>query len=368
MSFVLRSATVAHPPRRLFAGTLLMTAAAVALLTPLAIAQEQAALHWDATAPVRLGVSPHGAVKGQKCTACHTGNVAYGVWTDQASGEGTSYISYFATEDGLASVDGLPIGISVSKPDDVTTDLLKLDGGLIVDAVCPGQSGGLALYDIILSANDEKLKEPDELIASLKNSEEKVVLTVRRKGLNEFITIDPQPEPKEDRYLCGVVLGELDPVVNAQLTLDEGVRVVVKDVVDDSAADGKLEPQDILLEINEAPIKDKSDVTAAVAESRGEKLLLGVLRAGKTIELNVKPRRVKQTTPDVAIGVPLAAPLVRQGVLFDPTVHYGTLIETYENVAANISTETPSTNDRLMKIEQRLEHLTKLIEKLVEAE
>lgn len=338
---------------------------ATILLTSHAPAQEKQSPHGVADY-VRLSSQPHAAVKGQKCTACHTGNVTYGVWTQQPGSKDQRYISYFDTDYGLASVEGLPIGISVSKPDDLTTRLLKLDGGLIVDAVCPGQSAGLVLHDIILAANDEKLNEPDELFTSLKDGDQTVVLKVRRQGVDEVITVDRQPQPKEERYLIGVVLGELDPVVNAQLKLDRSVRVVVKDVVDDSAADGKLEPQDILLEINNEAIKDKDDVTAAVAESKGRKLALDVLRGGQTIELNVRPRRVTEASLETKIGVPLPSANVRQGVLFDPTVHYGTLIETYENVAANIPASTPSTAERLKSIEDRIERLTQLVEKLVD--
>lgn len=343
------------------------------LVSPLA-AQEEQKVHWGVLSAT---TNPHGitsaeaAKSGLKCSSCHTSDVLYGALApnaltavDRNDSSKTLYSYYMDLA--LPVDDSLPIGISLSKPGDVTSRLLKLDGGLVVDAICPGQSGGLAVHDIIIKANDQKLVEPDQLITCLKDSKDTVALSVKRAGVDEIVKIELKPQPKQaDRYLIGVVLNELDPVVNAQLKLDRDVSVIVTEVIEGSAADGKLEPRDILLKVNETPVKAQKDLTEAVKKSEGKALTLGVIRNGETVLLDVTPKRVGDTVVDSLVQTKDAtlSPLLHR-VLIDPTVEYATVVEAYERAATVVPGKEQSTDARLERIEAQLDRLTKLIEKL----
>lgn len=354
---------------------ILMTLTLGLLISPV-LAQDAAEVRWDvlSTASSPHGIAGvHAATPGQKCSACHTGNVLYGalaptkVTTMDRTAPNRTLHSYYM-DLALPVDDSLPIGISLSKPGEVTSRLLKLDGGLVVDAICPGQSAGLAVNDIIVMADDQKLEEPAQFVAYLKDSKDTVALSIKRAGTDEIVKVDlRQPEKKEDRYLIGVVLNELDPVVNAQLKLDSDISVIVTEVIEGSAADGKLKPQDIVLKINETRVTDKSDITKAVEKSEGKPLSLGVIRNGETVLLDVTPKRVGDTVVDSLVQSKDAtlSPLLHR-VLIDPTVEYATVVEAYERAAAIVPSEEQSTDTRLKRIESQLDRLTKLVEKLAE--
>ncbi|MCR9197912.1 MAG: PDZ domain-containing protein [Planctomycetaceae bacterium] len=354
---------------------ILLTLTLGLLASPLS-AQEEQNDYWDmlSTATGHHGITSTQAAKsGLKCSSCHTSDIVYGALapstlTTVDRNDSTKTLYSYYMDLALPVDDSLPIGISLSKPGDLTSRLLKLDGGLVVDAICPGQSGGLAVHDIIIKANDKKLEEPDQFIAYLKDSKDTVALSVKRAGVDEIVKIDLKPQQKqEDRYLIGVVLNQLDPVVNAQLKLDRDVSVIVTEVIEGSAADGKLEPRDILLKVNETPVKAQEDITEAVKKSEGKALTLGVIRNGETVLLDVTPKRVGDTVVDSLVQSKDAtlSPLLHR-VLIDPTVEYATVVEAYERAATVVPGKEKSSDERLKRIEAQLDRLTKLVEKLAE--
>lgn len=309
------------------------------------------------------------ALPEQKCSACHTG-VSYtavlGEVVNAADSPRDATALYTA---GLAVNDNqLPIGVSISKPAEATAKLLNLNGGVVVDAICPGQSAGLQIHDIILKADEKVVAEPADLVGAFE-ADKNVILTIKRAGADEVVKVKLDgPKKKKQDFLIGIMLGELDPVVNAQLQLDENVKVFVDDVVENSAADGKLMQRDILLKINGNPVTKKEDVTGVVKESKGKQLTLKLLREGKEIEVNVKPAKlnVAGASADIDVSNVVFSPSVVDYLAIEPHGKYITYSNIYDSIAtAEIKKEkSSSTDERLKSIEDKIERLTELIEKL----
>lgn len=84
----------------------------------------------------------------------------------------------------------------------------------------------------------------------------------------------------------------------------EADQVVVRDVLEDAAAEGVLEPDDIIISVEGAAVETPTDVVdAVVAVSPGESLTMVVVRDGQQQTLDVPTAESEVTEGQAAIGV-----------------------------------------------------------------
>jgi len=99
------------------------------------------------------------------------------------------------------------------------------------------------------------------------------------------------PEPAQGRTL-GILAGAVPPALRSQLNLGDAEGLLVHHVQPGSMAEKSgLHPYDILLRLNQQPIKGltsfRSDVAKAL--SGGDALTLDILRGGKPLSIEVHP-------------------------------------------------------------------------------
>ncbi len=95
---------------------------------------------------------------------------------------------------------------------------------------------------------------------------------------------------KVTRGYIGVQIRTIDEVVAKSLGLDKVEGAVVNDVIKDSPAEkAKIEPGDVILEINGKPLKTSNDLQAEVIKHRpNESVNLTIWRDGKKFNKSVK--------------------------------------------------------------------------------
>jgi membrane-associated protease RseP (regulator of RpoE activity) len=108
----------------------------------------------------------------------------------------------------------------------------------------------------------------------------------------EVLEIRAEEKPRPDAakwYYLGTSLSSVSKALDEQLQLD-GAGALVVEVDNDSPADkAGLKLHDIVTAAGDTPIRQLSDVTAAVEKSKGRELSFKVLRAGKPITVTVTP-------------------------------------------------------------------------------
>lgn len=258
-------------------------------------------------------------------------------------------------------------GLVLSQPDTATRALLDLPGKdcVVVDGVCPAQTeaaAGLRKHDIVLLMNDKPAN-----IAGLRQALVKrtpMTLAVLRSGRKTKLTQKARiSKPKKSatpRYVIGVSLGEIEPVVRAQLELDDHIKVFVKNVSKDGAAEkAGIKVHDIILKVNDKPASDSDVVQARVRDSKGKPIRLKLLRARAEVDVEVKPTNAKSAavqywftpkapTDYVFPRVPLNAPEWR-----------------IEYLKPNHAKKTGSSvGQRLSNIERKLDELARLMKAL----
>jgi membrane-associated protease RseP (regulator of RpoE activity) len=200
------------------------------------------------------------------------------------------------------------LGAMVAPADDVLRSQLELPAGqgLVVSRLLPGGAaaeGGVQEHDILLTANGRPLSSARDLREAFKAAKgEAVALEALRGGERVKLSVRPVAAkgPRtfrfrwsaETPYWIGVVMGSVDEALRAQLDLPEGAGVVVMEVVPDSPADHVgLQQHDVVLSVNDKPIKDPEDLRAAVVGSQGEELTIRFLRGGKELTVKVVPAK-----------------------------------------------------------------------------
>lgn len=334
------------------------------------------------------GLHPAGAA-GTKCSNCHKQvNDLTGLWAGVPEGavtwsvdpgqQGDRALSQFyqdlmlgAGQDSTyltwVNRPALRAGISLAAPDDATRAMLGLPegAGLVVAGVCPSEKeklAGLQKHDIVLSINEKPVTEPksvDAVFAAL----DEVTLQILRKGKKQELKRPAMKKAaaagKEQRFLIGVTLGELDPVVRAQLDLSDDVRVFVKDVAEDGAAKkAGVKPHDILLKIDDQPATDSETVQVLVRDSGGKPMSVQLLRGKKKqeIELAASP---------VAIAVLEDLP---ESDLADPVARYIQINDVPAKGRRRAALATVNSNEsvekKLADIEKKIDELSKIIREL----
>lgn len=110
----------------------------------------------------------------------------------------------------------------------------------------------------------------------------------------EGVKVDPDQlnslflfQGESDRPL-GLTLREMPEVLRSHLDLPEGRGVVVSEVSEDGSAAGKIEPNDILLSLGNAPLGEPDDLAEAIENAKGNTLSFRLVRRGEeqTVEVD----------------------------------------------------------------------------------
>lgn len=336
-------------------------------------AELQAVLTEDATAespalPHRaISVQPTNVQLASNCSSCHA-NAALMMG-------GSSLPNYV----GVTSAN-MSSGAVLLTPDAVTRTMLKLeeDKGVVVQGVCPKckrLASVLKDHDIILRVNGESADSPKQVHKALKTAKQLKLVVLRdgsEREIVEPVTTYRRTETKQKRYLIGVVLGELSPVVKSQLKLDESVNVFVHKFSKDSVAEkAGLKANDIILKVNDSPVIAGETLQKAVQNCDGKALQIEVLRDGSEVEVSVTPDLVEassfiamvegQSKPTVLGVYNIATPNGPHVMPIEPAV-------TGFSWPPAVARQNQSLKKQLQKIEKQLEHINSVLEKLSDNE
>ena len=189
------------------------------------------------------------------------------------------------------------IGVSVQDvTDDIALSFKRKDrSGAIVADVVPGDpadKAGLKAGDIILEVNDTKIKDTHELLALIASFRvgDRVKIKALRDGREQLFTVvvaerkDYMESARSSNAGQGFGLSvrDITPEIAKYLGIKETKGVIVAEVEPGSPADEVgIQPQDIILQVNKAPINTVKEYQRELSkfDSKGNILLL--IKRGK---------------------------------------------------------------------------------------
>jgi serine protease Do len=198
------------------------------------------------------------------------------------------------------------LGVMIQK---ITPELkeklgLKDDKGALVADVpsgSPAEKAGIKRGDVIVSFDGKEIKEMNDLpylVGSTpvgKGVKVELVRDGRRKTVKVEIgelkeTEEKAEAPGEEQSDLGLSLEEVTPEIAREFGLSEAAGLIVVRVDEDSpAAEAGFRPGDILLEIDQKPVKTLAGFQAAVRNlKKGDTVLFLVKRRGATLFLTLK--------------------------------------------------------------------------------
>lgn len=202
------------------------------------------------------------------------------------------------------------LGMVPRELDDATREALKLDRdvkGVFVDMVqenTPAAEGGLKDGDVITEVNGTSIDDPSKfrfMIAELKPGA-KVTLDVIRDGDRKKLTFTlgnradyaaaaATPQEKQENVWLGLHVEALGSPRAQQWNIEASEGILVVDVDFESPAEGKIQPQDVIIEINRRPVKDLQsyrEIAAKIGDKK-DAVLFRVIRNGRKTYEAVKP-------------------------------------------------------------------------------
>ncbi len=179
--------------------------------------------------------------------------------------------------------------------------LEKDHGTLVADVVAggPAEKSGLMRGDVIIEFGGKRVDEPYLLrnIVAETAPGTPVEMKLIRGGAFEVLTVTIGELPGESgkkptefkNALNGVTVQDLTPDIYRQLNLSEKIMgVVVTDIESGSAAESRLLPGDVILEVNRKAVSGIEDYEAVASEIKPHvDLLLLVFRRGSTIFVTI---------------------------------------------------------------------------------
>ena len=201
------------------------------------------------------------------------------------------------------------LGLVPRDLDDATREALKLERdekGVFVDQVedgTPADKGGLKAGDVITRVNGNAVSDPTQfrfMIAECKPGST-VTLTVLRDGdardmkfalgdRKDYASATQQGVEPNESWL-GLQVNSLSSPQARQWNLEATEGVVIVDMNFESPAEGKLQPGDVIVEINRRPVRNLSDyrkMTSELADTK-EAILFRIIRDGRKTYEAVKP-------------------------------------------------------------------------------
>jgi Do/DeqQ family serine protease len=208
------------------------------------------------------------------------------------------------------------LGIVVQKVNnDIAASLgLKATHGVIVSQIQPGSAAeraGIKQGDVITNLNGVTVDEPNVFRNTIAGAQpgSTVSMTVLRNGQEQQIKAalgEFKPEKsdedesapttgKSDKTQTGKLgLGvqPLTPEIARQLELPAGTQGLVVGEVDSSgpAADAGIEEGDVIVSVNQQPVRSMAELKASIDRSGTRPVLLLINRKGTTLFVTVKPR------------------------------------------------------------------------------
>ncbi len=199
------------------------------------------------------------------------------------------------------------LGVMIQKITPELKEKLNLKdehGALVADVTKggPAEKGGIERGDVIVSFDGKEIKEMRELpfiVASTpvgKTAKVEVMRKGEKKSLE--VKVGEMKEEKEgggavapsETPRLGMKVEELTPELAKNLGLTETTGIVVVQVEDDSsAAAAGLKPGDVILEIDQTPVKSLEEFNRKIEKyKKGDTILLLAKRRGGSIFMTLK--------------------------------------------------------------------------------
>ncbi|WP_298966575.1 Do family serine endopeptidase [uncultured Methylobacterium sp.] len=181
------------------------------------------------------------------------------------------------------------LGVKIQNVDETTAEALGLKGGtrgaLVagVDDKGPAKTAGLEVGDVITKFNGTEVKSSSDLpriVAQTPVGKTVDVLTMRKgQEVNRQVTLGrledndkpqqqaalnrPQPEADVTRQALGLNMSGLTDDLRRRFSIKDGVKGVVVTRVDpnSNAADKRIQPGDLIVEVGQEAVSTPSDVT-----------------------------------------------------------------------------------------------------------
>jgi serine protease Do len=198
------------------------------------------------------------------------------------------------------------LGVMIQKITPELKEKLNLKdehGALVADVTKggPAEKAGIERGDVIVSFDGKEIKEMRELpflVASTPVGK-RVKVEVMRKGEKKTleVKIGEMKEEKEAEAVSptetprfGMTVEELTPELAKNLGLTETSGIAVVQVEDDSAAAAAgLKAGDLILEIDQTPVKNLEDFNHKIEKyKKGDTILLLAKRRGATVFMTLK--------------------------------------------------------------------------------
>lgn len=174
------------------------------------------------------------------------------------------------------------IGVQIQPVNKEIAESLGLSeekGALVAEpqADGPAAKAGIAAGDVITAVNGEPVADPRDLakkIAAISAGQD-VQLTVWHKGEAKSINVAIKPYPQDDQQASNAPQQDdsskqsaLDDYGLTVMPSDDGKGVVVTDVDrQGDAADKGITTGDVIVSVNNKPVKSGGDIDAAIAEA-----------------------------------------------------------------------------------------------------
>jgi len=199
------------------------------------------------------------------------------------------------------------LGVMIQKITPELKDKLKLKdekGALVGDVTAggPADKAGIRRGDVIVSFEGKEIKDPTELPYWVASTPVGKVVSVgiMRKGQKKNLQVtigelqgakQPGPVAKaESGPNLGMQVEALTPEIARSFGLSETRGVVVVEVAETGpAAEGGVQPGDIILQVDQEPVKDLEQFNRKIEGYKpGDTILLLIKRKGGTLFLTLK--------------------------------------------------------------------------------
>jgi serine protease Do len=198
------------------------------------------------------------------------------------------------------------LGVTIQNltPDLAKSLNIKETAGALISGVekdSPADKAGLKRGDLIVELNGKKVDDSTMLRNMVSQSAPgtKVDFKIMREGrektvaatLGEYKEKQVVKKAEYDNVLRGVTVQELTPGVRDKLNLPENINgVVITGVEPDSPAQGILQPNDVIQEVNRQAIQGAQDFDEAVSKiGPTDTVLLLIYREGGSSYLTIRP-------------------------------------------------------------------------------